>query len=116
MWAQIVVKIRIFNHVISENSNFLEVPIIKNVLKKTGRTISFSSKVKNMEAIKYKTVIKNDGVITLTGVPFKKGQEVEMIILTESPAVKPGKAGNKFNAVKIKTSGFKFDREAANER
>lgn len=73
-------------------------------------------KVIFMEALKYKTVVKNDGVINLTGVPFKKGQEVEMIIIIESPAAKHGKGGKKFNAVKIKTSGFKFNREAANER
>ena len=69
-----------------------------------------------MEALKYKTIVKNDGVINLTGVPFKKGQEVEMIILIETPAAKREGSGKKFNAVKINTSGFKFDREAANER
>ena len=69
-----------------------------------------------MEALKYKTVVKNDGEIKLSGVPFKKGQEVEMIILIENPAAKRGESGTKFNAVKIKTSGFKFDRETANER
>jgi len=69
-----------------------------------------------MEALKYKTIVRNDGEINLTNVPFKKGQEVEMIILIETPTAKQGKNGKKFNAVKIKTSGFKFDRGAANER
>lgn len=76
----------------------------------------FSIKVIYMEALKYKTVLKKDGVINITGVPFQKGQEVEMIILVESIAVKQGKGEKKFRALKLKTSGFKFDREAANER
>lgn len=80
------------------------------------RQCLFYSKVIYMEALKYKTIVKNDGVINLTGVPFKRGQEVEMIILIETPVSKKEKNGKKFNAVKIKTSGFKFDREAANER
>jgi hypothetical protein len=37
-----------------------------------------------MEALKYNTIIKKDGEISLSGVPFKKGQKVEMIILLES--------------------------------
>ncbi len=69
-----------------------------------------------MEALKYKTIVKNDGVINLTGVPFKKGQELEMIILIEPLAEKREGSGKKFNAVKINTSGFKFDREVAKER
>lgn len=37
-----------------------------------------------MEALKYNTIIKKDGEINLSGVPFKKGQEIEMIILLQS--------------------------------
>jgi hypothetical protein len=69
-----------------------------------------------MEALKYKTIVKNDGEIHLTNVPFKKGQEVELIILSEISQARQGKNGKKFNALKIRTSGFKFDRGAANER
>jgi len=71
-----------------------------------------------MEALKYKTIVKQDGEIKLSGVPFKKGQEVEMIILIESSTSnqKQVERGKKFSAVRLKTSGFKFDRETANER
>ena len=67
-----------------------------------------------MEALKYKTIIKNDGEITLSGVPCKKGQEVEMIILIE-PSTKKKEKRN-FNAIHLNTAGFKFNREESNER
>lgn len=37
-----------------------------------------------MEAIKLNTIIKKDGEISIKGVPFKKGQDIEMIILIDS--------------------------------
>ncbi len=37
-----------------------------------------------MEAIKLKTIIKKDGEINISGVPCKKGEKIEMIILLES--------------------------------
>jgi hypothetical protein len=67
-----------------------------------------------MEALKYKTIIKNDGEITLTGIPCKKGQEVEMIILI-GPSTKKAAQRN-FNAVRLNTTGFRFNREESNER
>ncbi len=67
-----------------------------------------------MEALKYKTTIKNDGEIILTGIPCKKGQEVEMIILIESSTKKAAKRN--FSALRLNTAGFSFNREEANER
>ena len=37
-----------------------------------------------MEAIRLHKVVERDGEISLTGLPFKEGQEVEMILLAES--------------------------------
>lgn len=36
-----------------------------------------------MEAVRIKERIKKDGEILLTGLPFKKGQRVEMIVMSE---------------------------------
>jgi hypothetical protein len=68
-----------------------------------------------METLKYTATIKKDGEINLKGVPCKKGQQVEMIILIDSNKVHK-KRNKHFNAIHLKTSGFKFDRELANER
>jgi len=69
-----------------------------------------------MEALKYKTVITQDGIISITGAPIKKGQEIELIILVETPDKPVSEKGKPFSAVKLKTSGYKFDRDKANER
>jgi hypothetical protein len=69
-----------------------------------------------MEAIKYKTIVQHDGIINLTGLPYKKGQEVEMIILIESSGHSKKNENRNFSALTMKTSGFKFQRESANER
>jgi hypothetical protein len=37
-----------------------------------------------MEAIRIKEKIKKDGEIQLTGLPFKKGQLIEMIVISET--------------------------------
>ncbi|MBM4423278.1 MAG: hypothetical protein FJ030_07785 [Chloroflexi bacterium] len=36
-----------------------------------------------MEAIRLNMVIKKDGEITMTGLPYKKGERVEMILLAQ---------------------------------
>jgi hypothetical protein len=36
-----------------------------------------------MEAIKIQKVVKKDGEIRMTGLPFKKGQRIELILLTD---------------------------------
>ncbi|MBI4767028.1 MAG: hypothetical protein HY787_20975 [Deltaproteobacteria bacterium] len=36
-----------------------------------------------MEAIKIQKVVNKDGEIRMTGLPFKKGQRIELILLTD---------------------------------
>jgi len=43
-----------------------------------------------MEAIRLHKVVEKDGEILLTGLPCKKGQRVEMILLIE-PSIMPGR-------------------------
>ena len=42
-----------------------------------------------MEAVRLNTVVKKDGEITMRGLPFKKGDRVEMILLSESASANP---------------------------
>ncbi|HPB83811.1 MAG TPA: hypothetical protein PK200_17355 [Spirochaetota bacterium] len=70
-----------------------------------------------MEAIKYQTTVEKDGEIRLTGVPLRKGQRVEMIVLVEPGIKGVHETGERhFDAVSIRTAGYRFDREQANER
>ena len=39
-----------------------------------------------MEAIRIHKIIEKDGEILVTGLPYKKGQRLEMILLPDSPA------------------------------
>jgi len=55
-----------------------------------------------MEAIRIKERLKKDGEIQLMGLPFKKGQIVEMIMIT-GPAKKQSKPST---ARKLLTSGL----------
>lgn len=43
-----------------------------------------------MKAMRLSTVIKKDGEIVMTGLPYKKGEQVEMILLAQ-PATRPGR-------------------------
>jgi hypothetical protein len=43
-----------------------------------------------MEAIKINKIIEKDGEISLTGLPYKKGQRIEMTILPESSTIPEG--------------------------
>ena len=45
-----------------------------------------------MEAIKIQKVIKKDGEIRMTGLPFKKGQRIELILMSDPPSEEPTKA------------------------
>ncbi len=38
-----------------------------------------------MEAVRLHQIIENDGELTVSNLPFKKGQHVEVIVLTELP-------------------------------
>ena len=39
-----------------------------------------------MEALRFKKTLDNDGEIVLTGLPGKKGEEAEIIVMFEHPA------------------------------
>jgi hypothetical protein len=41
-----------------------------------------------MEAVRLNTVLKKDGEITMRGLPFKKGDRVEMILLPAGAATR----------------------------
>jgi len=45
---------------------------------------------KVMEAIRLNKVVEKDGEVSVTGLPFKKGQHVEIILLIEPSAI-PGR-------------------------
>ncbi len=42
-----------------------------------------------MEAVQIKQVMAKDGEVLLTGLPYKKGQSVEIIVFQSSPASPP---------------------------
>ncbi|MBI2843505.1 MAG: hypothetical protein HYX78_08905 [Armatimonadetes bacterium] len=56
-----------------------------------------------VEAVKVSGVFKKDGEIVVKGLPFKKGQHVEMIIFEESAAMA---AGRTFTADELLNSGL----------
>lgn len=56
-----------------------------------------------MEAIRVRKVVEKDGEIVVTGLPFKKGQHVEMILLIE-PLAMPGRP--RLTARRLRRSGL----------
>ncbi len=66
-----------------------------------------------MEAFKYNTIVEKDGEIKISGVPCKKGEKVEMILLLEGSKKT---RTDSFTAIKLKTLNYKFDRDEINER
>lgn len=48
-----------------------------------------------MEAIRLQKAVEKDGEILLTGLPYKKGQQVEMILLSE---IGPAQNGSRLTA------------------
>jgi hypothetical protein len=56
-----------------------------------------------MEAIRVEKVIEKDGEIIMKGLPFKKGQHVELIFLTEPKDIS-GKGH--ITSSRLKSSGF----------
>ena len=56
-----------------------------------------------MEAIRLNTVIKKDGEINMTGLPYKKGQKIEMILLAQ-PASQSGRRS--LTARQLRRSGL----------
>lgn len=64
-----------------------------------------------MEAIKMHTVIKKNGELKVTGTTFKKGQEVEMIILLEQPVAQAKQKGTAGYLLKSEIVGIWKDRK-----
>jgi len=56
-----------------------------------------------MEAIRLQATIEKDGEIVMTGLPYKKGQRVEMILLSETPI---GLRRTTLTARRLLQSGF----------
>jgi len=70
-----------------------------------------------MRAFKYHAVAEEDGRVSVSGVPVKKGQRVEMILLLDEAETERESQGTiELNAIRLKTKGFRFDREPANEQ
>jgi len=55
-----------------------------------------------MDAVRLDTVVKKDGEITMRGLPFKKGERVEMILLTASTPT----GERKLTARRLRRSGL----------
>ncbi len=56
-----------------------------------------------MEAIRIQKIVEKDGEIFMTGLPFKKGQHIEMILLIE-PSSAPGQRYS--TADRLRSSGL----------
>ena len=69
-----------------------------------------------MEAYEFDTVVKN-GVINIPQKFLDKQlSAIRVIVLTKGDDVLPIKKEGKFSAMRLKTKGFTFNREEANER
>jgi len=68
-----------------------------------------------MLAYEFDTVIEDEGVIHIPRQYLEKvTSTVKVILLSNEESLQNGK--KHFSAMKLQTRGFKFDREAANER
>jgi len=67
-----------------------------------------------MQAYEFRSNILNDGVIYIPKQYLEKITSPVKIILLSEDVTKTSKA-KLFSAIKLKTKGFKFDRNAANE-
>jgi len=69
-----------------------------------------------MKAYEFDTVVK-DGVINIPKKYLDKQLSyIRVIVLSKSDEVLSGKKERKFSAMRLKTKGFTFNREEANER
>jgi hypothetical protein len=67
-----------------------------------------------MQAYEFSSIIENEGVIHIPKQYLEKvSSPVKIILLSNDETLTNG--SKHFSAIKLKTSGFKFDREAANE-
>ncbi len=62
-----------------------------------------------MQAIKILEIVKKDGELKMSGLPFKKGQRVEMIVMTE-PLITESIGATAQNLLKSKIVGLWKDR------
>jgi len=67
-----------------------------------------------MQAYEFSSNIENEGVIHIPKQYLEKVSSPVKIILLSNEENLKNKAAH-FSAIKLKTSGYKFDREAANE-
>jgi len=69
-----------------------------------------------MQAYEFDTVVKN-GVINIPEKYLGKQLSfIKVIMLSKDDNVLPAKRERKFSAMRLKTKGFTFNREEANER
>ena len=69
-----------------------------------------------MQAYEFSTVVQN-GVIHIPEQYHNRNlSSVRVIILSNTPSYFSVKSSKKFSAIRLKTKGFEFDREEANER
>jgi len=67
-----------------------------------------------MQAYEFNSIIENEGVIHIPQQYLEKiSSPVKIILLSNDETLK--NRNKHFSAIKLRTSGFKFDREAANE-
>jgi hypothetical protein len=68
-----------------------------------------------MQAYEFSSVIESDGIIHIPSQYLQNiSSPVKVILLANNQT--QNKTGKIFSAIKLKTKGFKFDRDAANER
>jgi hypothetical protein len=68
-----------------------------------------------MQAYEFSSVIEDDGIIHIPSQYLQNiSSPVKIILLANTET--QNKKGEIFSAIKLKTKGFKFDRDVANER
>ncbi|MFP4395380.1 MAG: hypothetical protein ACLFTI_08965 [Anaerolineales bacterium] len=86
-----------------ENSRPNEISSDAKVLEALRKPDSFAKKEQIMEAIRVREVIAEDGKVTITNLPYKKGETVEVILLSQPTGTvsKP-----RLTAQKLRQSGL----------
>ncbi|MFC1717890.1 hypothetical protein ACFL6S_29790 [Candidatus Poribacteria bacterium] len=64
-----------------------------------------------METIRLHKIIEKDGEILVTGLPYRKGQRLEMILLPESPSTYPKPRLTAIQLLRSELVGLWKDRE-----
>ena len=67
-----------------------------------------------MQAYEFSSIIENEGVIHIPKQYLQKiSSPVKIFLLVDEET--PNKKSKNFSAIKLRTKGFKFDRDIANE-